>query len=119
MSRDGWSQRAVRADALPALGSVRVAARARRSRRSDCYRLDMLAKGPWFARACLARARAPNGVRGFSRFDVVWFRFALTIDRGTRGASVRAARLAPGWPSPQGHGLDPTPTSYKTGAKNI
>jgi len=57
---------------------------------------------------------------GVSRVSMLCgFVFALTIDRGTRGASVRAARLGPGWPSPQGHGLDPTPTSYKTGAKNI
>src|SRR5262249_15629170 len=60
------------AGALPALGSVRVAACARRLRRSDRCRLDMLAKGPWFARACLARARAAFGVSRVSmlrRFD--------------------------------------------------
>jgi hypothetical protein len=69
----------VGAEALPVLGSVRVAACARRSRRSDRRRSDMLAKGPWSARACLARARALNGVRGFSRFELAQFCFRVRL----------------------------------------
>src|SRR5215475_2381366 len=94
------------AGALPALGSVRVAACARRSRRGDRCRLDMLAKGPWSARACLARARAALGVSRVSMLRC--FVFATAIDRAARRLA-RGAHTAPslGWRPPGGHGLDP------------
>src|SRR5262249_13592651 len=81
------------AGALPALGSVRVAACARRSRRSDRCRLDMLAKGPWSARACLARARAALAV---SR--VAPFRFCVSLVCFVRvSALVVEGWRAAGW----------------------
>src|SRR5262245_1965099 len=81
------------------------------SRRSDRCRLDMLAKGPWSARACLARARAPNGAWGFPRFNFALFVFHLRAAAptvlGAAGAALGAARP---WPPPvppvQGTPLD-------------
>jgi hypothetical protein len=87
------------AGALPALGSVCVAACAWRLRRGDRCRLDMLAKGPWSARVPCSCSSA------VSRVSILCgFVFTPAIDRGARArvVSVEAARLGSG-------GVDPTP----------